>query len=238
MKNLQRAGGFAALFEAAAYIFGIVFFILLVDYLGAETASEQLALVVENQAMMILMNLIIYVVFGLVLIVLALAVHDRLKAKSPAVMQVATVVALIWSVVVIASGMIFNVGTSVVVELFKTDPAEAATVWLAIDTVGNGVGGGIEVLGGLWVLLISWVAIRHGGFPKGLNYLGIVVGSAGMVTLLPTLGEFGGLTFGLTQIVWFIWLGIALLRNQDTVKTSSPTDAANALNMDHSQTAI
>ncbi|MEZ4556454.1 MAG: hypothetical protein R2854_08405 [Caldilineaceae bacterium] len=26
------------------------------------------------------------------------------------------------------------------------------------------------------------------------------------------MGEIGGMVFGLTQIVWFAWLGIALLR--------------------------
>jgi hypothetical protein len=29
---------------------------------------------------------------------------------------------------------------------------------------------------------------------------------------VPALGEIGGMVFGLTQIVWFAWLGIAMLR--------------------------
>ncbi|MEM7133924.1 MAG: DUF4386 family protein [Chloroflexota bacterium] len=237
MKSLQKMGGIAALYEAAAYIFGIVFFVVLVDYAGVETATERLMVLVENQAMMYLMNLVIYVIFGLVLIVLALAVHDRLRQKAPAVMQVATVIALIWSVVVIASGMIFNIGTGVVVELFETDPVQATTVWLAIDTVVNGIGGGVEVLGGLWVLLISWVAIQHGGFPKGLNYVGLLVGMAGTVTLVPAFGEVGGMIFGLGQIAWFIWLGIALMRTQPDMATTASVDASNNLALGHGKAA-
>ena len=82
--------------------------------------------------------------------------------------------------------------------------------------VTNGIGGGNEIVGGLWMLLISWVALQLGGFPKALNYLGVVVGVAGILSALPGLGDVG-LIFGLVQIVWFIWLGIVLLRSNPGV---------------------
>jgi hypothetical protein len=68
------------------------------------------------------------------------------------------------------------------------------------------------------MLLISWVALRAGGLPKALSYLGIVVAAAGILSALPGLGDLG-MVFGLVQIVWFIWLGIVMLR-------SSPSEAA------------
>jgi hypothetical protein len=61
------------------------------------------------------------------------------------------------------------------------------------------------------MLLISWVALQARGLPKALNYLGIMIGVAGILSALPGLGEVG-LIFGLVQIVWFIWLGIVMLR--------------------------
>ena len=103
-----------------------------------------------------------------------------------------------------------------VVNLYATDPDQATTVWLAISSVTNGIGGGNEILGGLWMLLISWVALQAGGLHKALNYLGIVVGLAGIISALPGLGEVG-LIFGLIQIVWFIWLGIVMLRKNPKV---------------------
>ena len=39
--------------------------------------------------------------------------------------------------------------------------------------------GEFEILGGLWILLISWAALRTGGLPRTLNYLGVVIGVAG-----------------------------------------------------------
>jgi hypothetical protein len=53
--------------------------------------------------------------------------------------------------------------------------------------------------------------LRAGQLPKALNWLGAMVGGAGLVTALPGLGELGAV-FGLGLIVWFVWLGIVMLR--------------------------
>lgn len=217
MKGLQKLGGFAALYEAAAYLAGMVFFLIVVNYQGTVDPLQRVALLVENEISMYATNLIIYVLFGIALVVLSLALHDRLRGDSPALMQVATVFGLIWATVVIASGMVFNIGMERVVGLYATDPAQAATVWIAIDAVVNGIGGGVEILGGLWSLLISWAAWRTGGLSKALNGLGVVVGLAGIATIVPALGEIGGAVFGLGQIVWFAWLGIVMLRSRPSV---------------------
>ena len=62
----------------------------------------------------------------------------------------------------------------------------------------DGLGGGNEIVGGLWVLLVSWAALRAGGLPRALNYLGLVIGVAGILTVVPALGELGAI-FGLGQ---------------------------------------
>ncbi len=219
MKDLQKMGGIAALYEAAAYVLGIVFFIFVVDYSGVTDPAQKMVLLVDNQTSLYIMNLIIYVVFGVFLVVLAVALYERLKAGAPAIMQTATALGLIWAGLVIASGMVANIGMDVAVGLHGTDPAQAATVWLAIDTVVDGIGGGNEIVGGLWVLLVSWAALRTGGLPKALNYLGVVIGVAGILSAVPALGELGGMIFGLGQIVWFVWLGIVMLRSSPSATT-------------------
>ena len=125
---------------------------------------------------MYLWYLTIYVVFGVFLVVLSLALYERLKAGSPAVAQTATAFGIIWAGLVIASGMVANVGTGVVVDLYSRDPAQAASLWLAVNSVVRGLGGGNEIVGGLWVLLVSWAALRAGELPRLLNYLGLVLG--------------------------------------------------------------
>lgn len=224
MNKLQKLGGIAALYEGIAYIVGMVFFIGFVDSSGVVDPAQKVALLLENQIGMYSVTLIIYVIFGVALVLLALALHERLKESSPAMMQTATAFGLIWATVVIASGMIFNIGMETVIGLYATDPAQAGTVWLAIHSVFDGIGGGVEILGGIWSLLISVVALRAGLLSKGLNYLGLLVGAAGIVTIVPAFGEIGGAIFGLGQIVWFIWVGIVMLRSQpDAVKTDVET---------------
>jgi hypothetical protein len=46
-----------------------------------------------------------------------------------------------------------------------------------------------------------------------LNYLGVVVGAAGVISIVPPLAELFIYVFALGQIPWFIWLGIAMLRD-------------------------
>jgi hypothetical protein len=80
---------------------------------------------------------------------------------------------------------------------------------------------GTEFVGSTWILLVSWAALRGGEFPKAMNYLGIVIGLAGLLTVVPAL-EMMALIFGLGQIVWFIWLGIVMLRSRQSVAVEEP----------------
>jgi hypothetical protein len=111
--------------------------------------------------------------------------------------------------------MISNIGLGAVADLAETDAARAETVWSTLDAVTNGLGGGNEIIGGIWVLLVSIAALRAGVFPRTLNYLGLVSAAAGIVTIVPAL-EATGMVFGLGLIVWFSWLGIVLLRDRQT----------------------
>ena len=211
VSHLQKLGGIAALIEAVLYITGFALFLTVLDPSGYEGHARKIAFLADTQAVLYIANLLIYVVFGVVLVVLVLALHARLKNSSPAIMQTATAFGLIWAGLVIASGMIANIGNSTVVALFSENQDQAVALWLAIITVQEALGGGNEIVGGLWVLLLSWVALRSDKLPKVLNYLGVLVGLAGILTVVPAF-ELLMDVFGLGQIVWFAWLGTVMLR--------------------------
>jgi len=213
MKNLQKMGGVAALYEAAAYLVGFALWIGVLKYSSDLEPAQQVASFVNNQSLWYILNLVVYVIAGFFLVVLALALYERLKVSSPAIMKIATAIGLIWAGVVIASGMIANIGIENVVNLHNTDPAQAAPVWVAIDSVRDGLGGGNEIAGGVWILLVSWAALQAGGLSRALNYLGLVIGVAGILSAVPALGELASV-FGLTQILWFLWLGALMLRKR------------------------
>ena len=210
--NLQKMGGISALIAAALYITGFALFLTVLDPSGYDGHVQRVAFLAENQVASYIANLLIYVVFGVVLVVLVLALHARLKSGSPAIMQTATVFGLIWSGLVIASGMIANIGNSTVIGLFSENQDQAVALWLAISTMQESLGGGNEIVGGLWVLLLSWAALRAGKLPKVLNSLGVLVGLAGILTVVPAFDVLMDV-FGLGQIVWFAWLGILMLRD-------------------------
>ncbi len=214
MKNLQKMGGFAALYSGAALLVAMVGFLVVVDILGVTDPLQKVAQLVENQAFLYFLNLISYVIWGIILVVLVLALNERLKADSPAMMQIATAIGLIWACIVIASGQVTNLGMGIVVDLYGTDPTQASTVWMAIDSVAQGLGSaGGEILGGTWVLLVSWAALRTGEFSKALNYLGVLIGVTGLISAVPGLSLVAAI-FGLGKIVWSIWLGIVMLRSK------------------------
>ena len=213
MKNLQKFGGFSALYLAVAYLIGMVLFLVVLDYPSITDPAQKLALLVEKQMVIFSTNLLMYVFFGVFLIVLSLALYDRLKSGAPAIMQVATVIGIIWAGLLIAGGMVSNAGIAPVVALYAKDPAQAALSWQGIESVANGLSNGNgEILGGLLTLLVSIAALRTGGLPKTLNIIGLFVGVAGIISIIPGLTVLTGV-FGASQIIWFIWLGIVLLRS-------------------------
>ena len=214
MNGLQKWGGFAALYQASAYLWGIVFFLFIVNYPAMSDPAEKLAFVLSHRINMQVTHLLLYVLFGIMLVVLVLTLHERIKDDAPRLMLIATAIGLIWSGALIASGMIYNIGLDTVATLYAVDPVQAALAWLPFEGISEAIGGGNgEILGGTWTLLVSWAALRSGRLPKSLNVWGLIVGAAGVFSTIPGLHDLGSI-FGMSQILWFLWLGIVLLRNQ------------------------
>jgi hypothetical protein len=105
MNDLQKMGGVAALIQAAAYVVGLgLALTLLAPVLDADP-DQYVAFLTDNLILMYVWHLIIYLVAGVFLVVLVLALHERLKAGSPAMAQTAAAFGLIWAGLVIASGI-------------------------------------------------------------------------------------------------------------------------------------
>jgi hypothetical protein len=213
MVNLQKAGGIAALFETLAYIVGFGVMATLLNPGDAEgwSSAQKLDFLLERKALFQTWTIFIYVAFGIALVVLTVALHDRLKDKAHDLMRIATPFGLIWAGLVIASGMVASVGLEAVAAIHPRDVAQATSTWVAISAIQNGLGGGVEIVGGVWVLLISAASFQSAAFPKVLGYLGIVVGLTGVLTVVPMLKDLA-ILFGISQILWFAWIGIVMLR--------------------------
>ena len=109
--------------------------------------------------------------------------------------------------------MLSNITLGTVSALYATDPVQAGAFLQSLTAVEEGLGGGNELAGGLWVLILSWGALPAEALSKSLNFFGILIGLAGLSTLIPALAPVTGAIFGLGFIIWFAWVGINLLRN-------------------------
>lgn len=211
--GMQRAGGGAALYVAVAYLAAIPYFVLLVDYPSATDPASKVALLRDNLTSMYLMHVVCFELVALAMIVVTVATYQRLKDRCPGTAQVAAAVGLIHAGLLLASVQVFNYGMDTVVQLFTTDPDQAASAWQTFEAVALALGGsGGQLVGGTWVLLVSVAALRANEFPVALNWLGAGIGTSGILSTLPalTMLEVG---YELLMIGWFSWLGIAMLRS-------------------------
>lgn len=214
MKFEAKAGGVASLIQAFCYICG---FAMLATVMNPGNTSDwsdvqKLEYILQHAALFQLWNVIIYVIFGVALVILAVTLHRLLGGSKSLLMAIATPFGLIWSGLVIASGMVANVGLTAISDIYARSGEEAVNSWAIIATVQDGIGGGVELVGGVWVLLVSVSSMISGELlPRWLNWLGYIVGVTGIATIVPLLSELGAV-FGLTQIIWFVVVGVVLLR--------------------------
>lgn len=230
MKNLLKMGSIAALIGAATNLFALVTLLTLLEPkgYGSDDPGQVVAFLADNQAIMRVWYIIIYLVFGVSMIFLSLALYERLKAGSPARAQAVTTFGLIYAVLVIVIGTLAINNLSTVVNLYGENPAQAATVWLMLDSVetGLGAGGGETIVTALWFLMLSWAALRARELPRVLNYLGVVLGVAGILSVVLASLALSAV-YGLGLIIWFVWLGIVMLRsNPGKAATSEVLSAA------------
>jgi hypothetical protein len=151
------------------------------------------------------------VLFAVFLILTVMGLHEHLQIQSPAIVRMATAAGLIATALILANGTIGN-SLYQLARIYAQNRGATETAFLTLNLVSsNGVGlvsGGIFAYG-WWAVLISWVALRAGVFPKWLNYLGVLFGVAGIgaIAILPL--SFLGPVVGM---VWCLWLGVVLLR--------------------------
>ncbi len=225
MNNLQKTGGVAALLHSAAYLIGIVLYFTMMSPIIDAAADQYLVMLADYQTSLYVWIFIAYLVSGFCLVAVSLALHERLKGGSPALLPISTVLGLIWACLIIGSGNLMLFGFGQIADLYAQNPAQAETVLLTLRIVEDGITSGTEFIGGVWALLVSIVALQTGGLPKVLNYFGLVIGLAGIVSVIPALTEIGATFFALSMIIWFAWVGIIMLRDKSSMVAKQP-DAA------------
>ena len=216
MNNSQKAAGIGALLQGVFFVIVLVLILGVLPGFGFQGPNDfadpaKVLPFVVNQPFVAFLLFPGDILFAVFLILTVMGLYERLQSSSPALMRLATAAGLVATTLILANGTIGNS----VVQLARNYPQNqdaAETAFLTLSLVSsNGVGlvsGGIFAYG-WWAVLVSWVALRAGTFPKALNYVGLLFGFAGIgaIFILP-LGFLGPVV----GIVWCLWLGVVLLR--------------------------
>ena len=210
MISLRVPSAASAVLLGLTYIGAFVYFGAFFSFPATASPEEKMRFLTENQLQVSFVYFSSYVLFGVLLAVLVVGLHEVLARANPPLATLTSLFGAVWVALVIASGMIFTVGLDHAVCLFEKDPEAAFSLWRTLTVIGDSLGGGNELVGGLWVLLVSLVALRGRLLSRALNGLGCLVGAAGIGTVYPA--ELMTELFGLSQILWFLWLGLVLSR--------------------------
>jgi hypothetical protein len=209
--TLLRSGGIAAIGMALCYVaMAVIFFGMLSMPQGLDTAGK-IQYLQQHHLLVASGYGIGYLLFGVLLAILLQTLQQVFANRPSALFRLAERFGNVWLVLMLASGMVALIGLQMVFRLMESDPQQALALYNTRNLLTEALGGGIELVGGLWVLLLSISGLQQQCLGKALHVLGLVVGVLGILTVMHTL-PFLKDAFGVTQLIWFIWLGISLMR--------------------------
>lgn len=218
MDRFNAPGAIAANLAALCFIAGFsLYFLLLAPaaYPALDAPASSLRFMLAHRPLLYSWYLLIYLIFGCCLLVLVVLFHDKLRSTGYRAAQLAAAFGMIWAILVIASGMIATVSMPHLATIYAKSPAQAQTLWLAVQIMLDALGGGNEMAGGFWLLLINGISARSETLPQKLCAIGLTTGAAGVLTLIPEQEILAGL-FGLGCILWFGGLSAVLLNQRES----------------------
>ncbi len=208
--KLQKIGGVGSIGFACLCVIFLVFYLLVFPRLGLVESSDWINPVKINAAWstspitFVLFNLE-SILFSIALILIALALRERMQAGVPNLMQVVIIGVSIACALLLAAALI-EISTSPTIASAQNLPTRRAVtaVYFGLIFAGD------HALG--WVLLlIGWGALKTKGLSLILSYLLMLYGVIVILEFAVPPFMFVGVILG---IIWGVWLGAVLLRSK------------------------
>lgn len=223
MEDTRRNGAFAAFALAAA---PVAFFLAILASgaagvgPGSDPASG-LAAALQNPVLFGGFGAA-SVFLGASLIVLALALHERLRGAAPFAVRIGTAAGVIGGALFVTNGLGPLLGPARLAELDAQDHEVAVAAYAAFSLVGHLLFSGGQVMFGAFALIDNVVGARARLLPRLPSYLGMLLGIVMILGVAVPEGPLG-LVFPVLILVWSLWLGVALLRS---APRAAPASAA------------
>lgn len=159
-----------------------------------------------------------FLILGVSLIVLALALHDRLAERARFAVRVGTAAGVIGGALLLLQGFMSITVAGPLGMIHAQDPEAAAAAYAANILVNARVTATGFAMFGAFVVIASVLGSRARLLPRMLSYIGILLGIAlsGAQWLSGPLFLVGPML----TLVWSTWLGIVLLRSRRGVAPS------------------
>jgi hypothetical protein len=225
MKDFQKIGGAAALYQAAFAISALAFLLVGSRAMGLSVqdvidgSGKYLAAQSTYRTVFVLQTLG-GIAYAASILVLALALYERWKKISAPLAGTATAIALVASTAFLLLGVSTIVGMPAIIQLYAQDHTQGFTAWVAFNSVTFSFREAADFAVGGFLLCVGWTMLRARDLPRPLAYIAILAGVGNVIRLLvPPVGLVGLVL----QIVWVVWLGFLLLRSRSMASTTAPS---------------
>lgn len=208
--KLQKIGGVASIGFACLCAIFLVFFFLVCPRLGLVGSSDWIDPVKINAAWstspitLVLFNFV-PILFSIALILIALALRERMQAGVPNLMRVVVIGVSITCALLLASALIEITTSPTIASAQNLSTRRAVTaIYFGLIFAGDHAMG--------WVLLlIGWAALKTRCLPRILSYLTMLYGIVLVLEFAVPPFMNVGVILG---IIWGVWLGGVLLRSE------------------------
>lgn len=212
MNIFKKLAVASSVYAGLSYIAGIIIYLQFLQFNTVETPLEQLEIITTHPVLVHLTTFFTYVVFSAAIILLSTYIYQSLKTKESTLSLLSLISGVIWATLLIASGFIFMAFTTMIMGGVDTNGLD--TVWQAIDIVSDALGGGNELVGGVFTGLLSMTMHRARWASKFTTVLGSIVCLGGVISALPYMADIGIGIFVISQIMWFFSLAWDIGKNK------------------------
>ncbi len=235
--SFQKLAGIAAIALGGLFLGMIVIFSVVDHWLGLglkEIRRPELALPILSKMPGLLSLYLLGIPFAGLLLVIALGIHERLRQVAPNLAAAAKALAIAFVALVMAADMIRIVGFNRVLDLYTIETDAAASLFVTVMSIADGLGLAAIMLLGFWQLVVGWIGLSA----KRIGWWVCAAGMVAGIINIASIAHSSPLAL-LVDMVWFPLLGVAILRRcADATEMINPATLFDSRQYGFSQIAV